>query len=77
MIISEDDLKEKPKSFFYLSAKAGGLGGQNLRPTMLYHLFEWFKEQKINFPGSGILEFITFRVLLAMLLSLVITTGVW
>ena len=23
MIISEDDLKEKPKSFFYLSAKAG------------------------------------------------------
>lgn len=40
---------------------------------MLYHLFEWFKEQKINFPGSGILEFISFRVLLAMLLSLVIT----
>jgi hypothetical protein len=23
MIISEDDLKEKPKSFFYLPAKAG------------------------------------------------------
>jgi len=40
---------------------------------MLYHLFEWFKEQKITFPGSGILGFISFRVLLAMLLSLVIT----
>lgn len=40
---------------------------------MLYHLFEWFKEQKISFPGSGILGFISFRVLLAMLLSLVIT----
>jgi len=26
MIISEDDLKEKPKSFFYLSAKAERLG---------------------------------------------------
>ena len=40
---------------------------------MLYHLFEWFKEQDINFPGRGILGFISFRVLLAMLLSLIIT----
>ena len=40
---------------------------------MLYHLFEWFKEKEINFPGSGILGFISFRVLLAMLLSLIIT----
>ena len=40
---------------------------------MLYHLFEWFKDQNIKFPGSGILDFISFRVLLAMLLSLVIT----
>jgi len=40
---------------------------------MLYHLFEWFKDQEINFPGRGILGFISFRVLLAMLLSLVIT----
>ena len=40
---------------------------------MLYHLFEWFKTEGIKFPGSGLLEFITFRVLLAMLLSLVIT----
>lgn len=40
---------------------------------MLFHLFEWFKEQGIKFPGSGLFDFITFRVLLAMLLSLVIT----
>jgi phospho-N-acetylmuramoyl-pentapeptide-transferase len=41
---------------------------------MLYHLFDWFKQQNIHFPGSGLFEFITFRVLLAMLLSLVIAT---
>lgn len=40
---------------------------------MLYHLFEWFKQEGIKFPGSGILDFISFRVLLSMLLSLVIT----
>ena len=40
---------------------------------MLYHLFEWFKDQNIKFPGSGLLEFTTFRVLLTMLLSLIIT----
>ena len=40
---------------------------------MLYHLFEWFEKNKIEFPGSGILNFISFRVLLAMLLSLLIT----
>src|SRR5678810_429798 len=40
---------------------------------MLYHLFEWFEKNDIKFPGSGILNFISFRVLLAMLLSLVIT----
>lgn len=40
---------------------------------MLYHLFEWFKEQGIKFPGSALFEFITFRVLLAMLLALIIS----
>jgi len=40
---------------------------------MLFHLFEWFKGQGIKFPGSGILDFISFRVLLSMLLSLIIT----
>src|ERR1041384_2392602 len=40
---------------------------------MLYHLFEWFKEQGWKFPGSALFEFITFRVLLAMLFALVIS----
>ena len=40
---------------------------------MLYHLFQWFEDNNIKFPGSGILDFISFRVLLAMLLSLIIT----
>ncbi|HVZ56958.1 MAG TPA: phospho-N-acetylmuramoyl-pentapeptide-transferase [Chitinophagaceae bacterium] len=40
---------------------------------MLYHLFQWFKEVGIKFPGSALFDFITFRVLLAVLFSLVIT----
>jgi phospho-N-acetylmuramoyl-pentapeptide-transferase len=41
---------------------------------MLYHLFNWLTREGIRFPGSGLFQFITFRVLLAMILSLVITT---
>ncbi len=41
---------------------------------MLYQLFEWFTKNGIKFPGSGLMHFITFRVLMAVLLSLVITT---
>jgi phospho-N-acetylmuramoyl-pentapeptide-transferase len=41
---------------------------------MLYHLFEWFKQQGIAVPGRALFQFITFRVLLAMLLSLAITS---
>lgn len=41
---------------------------------MLYYLFEWFKSEEIKFPGSALFGFITFRVLLAVLLSLFITT---
>jgi phospho-N-acetylmuramoyl-pentapeptide-transferase len=41
---------------------------------MLYHLFEWFKAEGIKFPGRELFSFITFRVLLAVILSLVITT---
>ena len=41
---------------------------------MLYHLFDWLAKQGFRFPGSGLFQFITFRVLLAMILSLVITT---
>jgi len=40
---------------------------------MLYHLFEWLKEEGINFPGNELFRFITFRVLAAVLLSLFIT----
>ena len=40
---------------------------------MLYHLFQWFKQVGFKFPGSALFDFITFRVLLAMLLSLIIT----
>src|SRR5665811_1133281 len=41
---------------------------------MLYHLFEWFTKNGIKFPGSGLFHFVTFRVLVAVLLSLFITT---
>jgi phospho-N-acetylmuramoyl-pentapeptide-transferase len=41
---------------------------------MLYHLFEWLTENGIKFPGSGLFQFITFRVLLAVILSLAIAT---
>ena len=41
---------------------------------MLYHLFEWFNREEINFPGSELYRFITFRVLIAILLSLLIAT---
>jgi len=41
---------------------------------MFYHLFEWFIKNGIKFPGSGLFQFITFRVLVTVLLSLFITT---
>ena len=43
---------------------------------MLYHLFDWLTQHwtTSRFPGSGLFQFITFRVLLAVFLSLVITT---
>jgi phospho-N-acetylmuramoyl-pentapeptide-transferase len=40
---------------------------------MLYHLFEWFKSEGIKFPGSALFTFISFRVLIAMLLALAIS----
>jgi phospho-N-acetylmuramoyl-pentapeptide-transferase len=40
---------------------------------MLYHLVKWLNEQGISFPGMGLFSFITFRVMLAMILSLLIT----
>jgi len=43
---------------------------------MLYHLFDWLTNHWKNssFPGSGLFQFITFRVMLAVILSLIITT---
>jgi phospho-N-acetylmuramoyl-pentapeptide-transferase len=41
---------------------------------MLYHIFEWMRTEGHHFPGSSVFQFITFRVLLAVLLSLFITT---
>src|SRR5256885_12103338 len=41
---------------------------------MLYHLFNWLSKQGIKFPGSRLFDFIEFRVLIAVILSLVITT---
>jgi len=41
---------------------------------MLYHLFEWFRAEEIRFPGSELFRFITFRVLLAVILSLILST---
>ena len=40
---------------------------------MLYHLFDWMTKAGIKFPGSGLFQFITFRALMAILLSLIIT----
>lgn len=40
---------------------------------MLYHLFEWFKHNGINFPGRTLMDFITFRIMMAVLLALAIT----
>ena len=44
---------------------------------MLYHLFEWFKEQEIKFPGSGLFQFITFRVIAGYAVVIGYFNGVW
>jgi phospho-N-acetylmuramoyl-pentapeptide-transferase len=41
---------------------------------MLYHFFHWLNEEGVRFPGSRLFEFQTFRVLVAVVLSLFITT---
>jgi phospho-N-acetylmuramoyl-pentapeptide-transferase len=40
---------------------------------MLYHFFQWLQNEGIRFPGSGLFQFITFRAMIALLLSLFIT----
>jgi phospho-N-acetylmuramoyl-pentapeptide-transferase len=41
---------------------------------MLYQFFEWLRDEGVRFPGSELFRFITFRVLMAVILSLLITT---
>jgi phospho-N-acetylmuramoyl-pentapeptide-transferase len=41
---------------------------------MLYHLFDWLKTEGFKFAGSDLYRFLSFRVILAMVLSLIITT---
>ena len=40
---------------------------------MLYQLFSWLK-QNYNMPGSGLFQYLTFRIAMAILFSLLITT---
>ncbi len=40
---------------------------------MLYHLIDWLNEMGVKFPGSALFQFITSRVLLAVILSLIIS----
>ncbi|MCX8019442.1 MAG: phospho-N-acetylmuramoyl-pentapeptide-transferase [Chitinophagaceae bacterium] len=40
---------------------------------MLYHIVEWLHSEGIRFPGSRLFEYITFRVLAGVILSLFIT----
>jgi phospho-N-acetylmuramoyl-pentapeptide-transferase len=40
---------------------------------MLYHLFTWLND-KYHIPGAGLFQFLTFRIAMAILLSLIIAT---
>lgn len=40
---------------------------------MLYHLYQWLQQEGLKIPGLGLFQFITFRAMLAVLLSLFIT----
>jgi phospho-N-acetylmuramoyl-pentapeptide-transferase len=40
---------------------------------MLYHLIDWLKSMGLKFPGDALFQFITSRVLLAVILSLIIS----
>ncbi len=41
---------------------------------MLYHLIHWLAQEQYKIPGSRLFEFISSRVIMALLLSLLITT---
>ncbi len=40
---------------------------------MLYHLYKWLEQEGIHIPGMRLFDFITFRVLVGVMLSLFIT----
>jgi len=40
---------------------------------MLYHLMNWLEDAGIKFPGSALFQFITSRVLLAVIISLIVS----
>ena len=40
---------------------------------MLYHLFTWLNKH-YNVPGAGLFQYQTFRIAMAILLSLIIAT---
>jgi phospho-N-acetylmuramoyl-pentapeptide-transferase len=40
---------------------------------MIYHIYQWMQQEHLRFPGIGLFQFITFRSMLAVLLSLTIT----
>ncbi|MBU3713948.1 MAG: phospho-N-acetylmuramoyl-pentapeptide-transferase [Ferruginibacter sp.] len=40
---------------------------------MLYHFFQWLSKESYRFPGIGVFQFISFRVILALIFSLIIT----
>jgi len=40
---------------------------------MLYQLFEWLRSNGVKVPGGSLFLFITFRMLLAVILSLIVT----
>jgi len=40
---------------------------------MLYHLFSWLSKT-FHLPGAGLFQFLTFRIAMAVVLSLLIAT---
>jgi phospho-N-acetylmuramoyl-pentapeptide-transferase len=39
---------------------------------MLYHLFEYFNNQGIDFPGIGLMQYISFRALMSLMTALLV-----
>lgn len=39
---------------------------------MIYHLIEWLKDLGVDFPGAGLMNYLSFRAMLAAVISMVI-----